>query len=572
MAKNLILWLVIAVVLMSVFQSFAPSSSKDQQLDYTRFIQDVRQGQVREASIDRNGVVQGTKRSGESFVTVIPGGYDRDLINDLVKQGVRASGKLPEEQSFLTSILISWFPMLLLIGVWIFFMRQMQGGGGKGAMSFGKSKARQLGEDQIKTTFADVAGCDEAKEEVAELVDYLKEVFLHFADYLLKINNQEKLIIEAKKTSVKLSEEEGRQAVSYAHHKNIKFSVLTNFKEIRVYHALSRIKNIDKNLLKDKNGKKFWIKCEDFVEQFDRLWLLSRESFEKEEINKLLHNVDKKLIKPIDETILKDLLDFRGLLSKELKDKRIYLSPEQIDEAVQILIDRLIFMRSVEDRGLETRDFLLKIANDTQKGFEELNLWTILKTQFERFDDVYNSKLFSKGLLEKDDVFFSGIILTKIIKGLYFGIRGDQIRYEYNEIPVDLLGNIYEQYLGIVLRGTEKRVKLDLESGKRKKMGIYYTPKYIVDYILDNTLVEYAKSKTLDEILNMKVVDPACGSGSFLLDAFEELKKIIEDRLKKGEKSKIIIPSQLAFGRVGSSTKIVPPYTTVIYNLEIIND
>jgi cell division protease FtsH len=175
MAKNLILWLVIAVVLMSVFQSFAPDSSKDQQLDYTRFIQDVRQGQVREASIDRNGVIQGTKRSGEGFVTVIPGGYDRDLINDLVKQGVRASGKLPEEQSLLTSILISWFPMLLLIGVWIFFMRQMQGGGGKGAMSFGKSKARQLGEDQIKTTFADVAGCDEAKEEVAELVDYLRE-------------------------------------------------------------------------------------------------------------------------------------------------------------------------------------------------------------------------------------------------------------------------------------------------------------------------------------------------------------------------------------------------------------
>ncbi|REL26502.1 ATP-dependent zinc metalloprotease FtsH [Thalassotalea euphylliae] len=175
MAKNLILWLVIAVVLMSVFQSFSPGSSSEQQMDYTRFIQDVRQGQVREASVDRNGVIEGTKRSGEQFVTVIPGGYDRDLINDLVKQGVRAKGQLPEEPSILTSIFISWFPMLLLIGVWIFFMRQMQGGGGKGAMSFGKSKARLLSEDQIKTTFADVAGCDEAKEEVAELVDYLRD-------------------------------------------------------------------------------------------------------------------------------------------------------------------------------------------------------------------------------------------------------------------------------------------------------------------------------------------------------------------------------------------------------------
>ena len=175
MAKNLILWLVIAVVLMSVFQSFTPGSGKEQQVDYTQFVKDVRQGQIREVDVDKNGVINGIKRSGENFVTVIPGGYDRDLINDLVKQGVNASGELPEETSFLTTIFVSWFPMILLIGVWIFFMRQMQGGGGKGAMSFGKSKARLLGEDQVKTTFADVAGCDEAKEEVAELVDYLKE-------------------------------------------------------------------------------------------------------------------------------------------------------------------------------------------------------------------------------------------------------------------------------------------------------------------------------------------------------------------------------------------------------------
>ncbi|PHR81319.1 MAG: ATP-dependent zinc metalloprotease FtsH [Colwellia sp.] len=175
MAKNIILWLVIAVVLMSVFQSFSPNTATENETDYTRFITDVRQGQIRDANVDRNGVITGEKRSGESYKTVIPGGYDRDLINDLVKQGVRAQGKLPEETSFLTTIFVSWFPMILLIGVWIFFMRQMQGGGGKGAMSFGKSKARQLSEDQIKTTFADVAGCDEAKEEVAELVDFLRE-------------------------------------------------------------------------------------------------------------------------------------------------------------------------------------------------------------------------------------------------------------------------------------------------------------------------------------------------------------------------------------------------------------
>ncbi len=175
MAKNLILWLVIAVVLMSVFQGFTPSGNKDQPVNYTSFIKDVRQGQIRDAVVGRDGVIKGTKRSGAPFITVIPGGFDSDLINDLVKQGVNASGELPEETSFLTTIFISWFPMILLIGVWIFFMRQMQGGGGKGAMSFGKSKAKLLSEDQIKTTFTDVAGCDEAKEEVSELVDYLKE-------------------------------------------------------------------------------------------------------------------------------------------------------------------------------------------------------------------------------------------------------------------------------------------------------------------------------------------------------------------------------------------------------------
>ncbi|WP_026973053.1 ATP-dependent zinc metalloprotease FtsH [Aliagarivorans marinus] len=173
MAKNLILWLVIAVVLMSVFQSFSPDSSSGRQMDYATFVREVNHGQIREVKISGQEI-NGVKRTGEQFTTLIP--YpDRDLLNDLIKQDVKVIGEKPEEQGLLTSIFISWFPMLLLIGVWIFFMRQMQGGGGKGAMSFGKSKARLMSEDQIKTTFADVAGCDEAKEEVAELVDYLRD-------------------------------------------------------------------------------------------------------------------------------------------------------------------------------------------------------------------------------------------------------------------------------------------------------------------------------------------------------------------------------------------------------------
>ncbi|MDP2535681.1 ATP-dependent zinc metalloprotease FtsH [Alteromonas stellipolaris] len=174
MAKNLILWLVIAVVLMSVFQSFSPGESSKTQTDYTTFLREAEQGNIREVRINNSGEIRGTRRSGETFQTYVPY-FDDKLVSDLVKNDVRVYGEPPEEQSFLTSIFISWFPMLLLIGVWIFFMRQMQGGGGRGAMSFGKSKARLLGEDQIKTTFADVAGCDEAKEDVSELVDFLRD-------------------------------------------------------------------------------------------------------------------------------------------------------------------------------------------------------------------------------------------------------------------------------------------------------------------------------------------------------------------------------------------------------------
>ena len=158
MVKNLILWLVIAIVLMSVFQSFTPGNTADSQLDYTTFINQVNQEQVSAVEIESNGVITGTLSNGQSFTTLIPTQYDPKLLDDLIKNNVSVKGVPPEEQSLLASIFINWFPMLLLIGIWIFFMRQMQGGGGKGAMSFGKSKARLLSDDQIKTTFADVAG------------------------------------------------------------------------------------------------------------------------------------------------------------------------------------------------------------------------------------------------------------------------------------------------------------------------------------------------------------------------------------------------------------------------------
>jgi len=358
------------------------------------------------------------------------------------------------------------------------------------------------------------------------------------ADYVLRLDNQDALVIEAKRTSVQLTEEEGRQAVSYAYHRKIKFAVLTNFREVRIYHALSNVKTINKNLMKDRVGY-LWIKCENFVEQFDRLWLLSRNSFENLGLNKLLSEKDEKLYIPVDESILADLLSYREWLSKDLKKLRPNLSEEQIDEVVQLLIDRLIFMRSVEDRNLEEREFLLKIVADFERGRTSQRIWESLLGEFRRFRREYNSELFSEGLLEKN-AFFDDDDLMKVIKGMYHGTSGQRENYMFDMIPVDLLGSIYEQYLGAILRGSQKRVKLESESGKRKRMGIYYTPPYIVGFIVTKTVGECVFGKNLDEILQVKVLDPACGSGSFLVRAFQELCSVIEERMRAGQLSERI--------------------------------
>jgi len=166
-------WLVIALVLFTVFKQFDghPVASGDS-VSYTQFMNDARAGRINKVDI-QGDTIYVTPESGRSYSLTSPG--DLWMVPELVKNGVQVSGKAREEPSFLTSLFISWFPMLLLIGVWIFFMRQMQGGGKGGAFSFGKSRARMLDENNNNITFADVAGCDEAKEDVQELVDFLRD-------------------------------------------------------------------------------------------------------------------------------------------------------------------------------------------------------------------------------------------------------------------------------------------------------------------------------------------------------------------------------------------------------------
>ncbi len=172
MLKNLLLWVIIALVLMMLFNNFGPRTPSAQQMEYSAFYQAVKQGQVQKVIIEGR-TIRGQMKTGEVFTTYSPG--DPLMINDLLEKHVTVEGRPPEQQSILMQIFISWFPMLLLFGLLIFFMRQMQGGGGRGALSFGKSRARMIEEDQVKVTFNDVAGCDEAKEEVSELVEFLRD-------------------------------------------------------------------------------------------------------------------------------------------------------------------------------------------------------------------------------------------------------------------------------------------------------------------------------------------------------------------------------------------------------------
>ncbi len=168
------IWVVIALVLFTVFRQFDTRQGRAGDVPYSQFMKEAESGRIESVQIDGR-TMRARTRDGQAVTVFTPGAGDLWMVSDLLKYGVQVNAKPEEEQSVLMQIFISWFPMLLLIGVWIFFMRQMQGGGRGGAFSFGKSRARLLDESNNTVTFADVAGCDEAKEEVQELVDFLRD-------------------------------------------------------------------------------------------------------------------------------------------------------------------------------------------------------------------------------------------------------------------------------------------------------------------------------------------------------------------------------------------------------------
>ncbi len=341
-------------------------------------------------------------------------------------------------------------------------------------------------------------------------------------DYSFRINGIPKFFLEAKALKEDLDNIKFvEQAINYAWHKGCTWAVLTDFEAIKIFNAEWK----STNPLQAQFGQA--LPCQLFLEKFDTLWLLSRESFENKLLDIEAEKWGKKIKKiSVDKQLLSDLTRFRDLLNKNILKNNASknISGDELDEAVQRIIDRLIFIRTLEDKELEAPMLQSVIREDLNKRiYKKLNLI------FRKIDDIYNSKLFTPHLCENLEI--DDEVLSKIINGL-FNTGDNTVHYDFSAIDADVLGNIYEQYLGHILKKTDKRAKLAEGKAHRKEQGIYYTPTYVVDYIVKNTVGELAKDKKFD-LKNIKILDPACGSGSFLMKAFDYL--VTLDKKKNGE-------------------------------------
>lgn len=355
---------------------------------------------------------------------------------------------------------------------------------------------------------------DDSREVTAEEKISKKRV-----DYGFRIDGIPQFFLEAKSLKEDLDNPKFfEQAVSYAWHKGCTWAVLTNFTRVKILNAEWRARNY---LQSHFMTLEHW----EFVKRFEDLFLLSKDSFEKDKLDKLAEKYGKKTKKEsVDKQLLNDFTRFRTLLSRNITklNEHRNLSEEELDESVQRILDRLIFIRNCEDRELEPKNLISNYRQWTSRG--KGKLVKSLRDDFAYFDEQYNSKLFAEHLCDSLEI--DNEILEDIIVGLYY-TKDKAIYYDFSIIDADVLGTIYEQYLGHVLEKTKKRAKVTKSRVHRKEQGIYYTPTYVVDYIVRNTFSELFKKKRLN-VEEIKVLDPACGSGSFLIKAFDVLNSYYE--------------------------------------------
>ncbi len=341
-------------------------------------------------------------------------------------------------------------------------------------------------------------------------------------DYAFKIGRERKFYVEAKKPQVNIQYDihPAYQLRRYAWNAHMALSVLTDFEEFAVYNCKTKPNPGDSAA----TGRDRFYKYTDYIEKWDEIaGIFSKDAVWKGAFDRFAETSQgKKGTTEVDDEFLKDMDEWRLLLARNIALRNPQVQDEaQLNYAVQMTIDRIIFLRICEDRGIEPEEQLKEIS-------EKAGIYARLVELFQRADTRYNSGLFhfsrEKGNDTPTDTFTPGLkiddrVLKEIISSIYYPCP-----YIFKEIPVEILGQVYERFLGKVIRLTAgHQAKVEEKPEVRKAGGVYYTPKYIVDYIVTHTVGELLKGKTPEGAAQLKIVDPACGSGSFLLGAYQHL-------------------------------------------------
>ncbi|KAF0144076.1 MAG: hypothetical protein FD156_2120 [Nitrospirae bacterium] len=335
-------------------------------------------------------------------------------------------------------------------------------------------------------------------------------------DYNFRINGATKFFVEAKAPSVALDDiTHILQAKTYAWStKEVYFVILTDFEEFKLFDASLKPnpKFPDEGLILD-------LKYADYLNNIDKLYELSKERVEQGSLEALLpkDTKSKRLRIPPDKSFLEDLTGWRTELAKDIHKRNTEFDVKLLNDVVQKLLDRIIFIRIAEDRRIRPDKELLEIVALWKEEGKRKPIMTHLLDLFHEVNDDLNGDIFKPHACERAGI--DSNLIAEIIENLYF----PKSRYRFDAIGVELLGSIYERYLGSTIRVTPKLAKVEEKPEVRKAGGVYYTPKYIVDYIVKNTVGKLIEGKSPKQIEKIKILDPACGSGSFLLGAYQYL-------------------------------------------------
>ncbi len=333
-------------------------------------------------------------------------------------------------------------------------------------------------------------------------------------DYGFRVGGQTKFFVEAKAPSEELDTAKHIiQAKSYAWStKQVFFVVLTDFEEFRFYDA-----SILPDERKPDEGLLLKLKYSSYLSNAEKLWEFSRDRVISGSLEAWLprDRRTQRLRIPVDTAFLDEMTGWREELAKNVYKNNSNLTAKQLNEVVQRLLDRIVFIRIAEDRRVIEKNQLRDVIEEWKARGGKFHIFEWLNDLFHRINEDFNGEIFKPHLSEEMKI--DSDVLARIIERLY----PPKSPYRFDVIGVELLGSIYERYLGNTIRPTGKQVRVEEKPEVRKAGGVYYTPQYVVDYIVKNTVGKLIEGKTPKQIENLRILDPACGSGSFLIGAFQ---------------------------------------------------